>query len=229
MTYEITPNGDGFALIHPTDGDAVGSIRHFDTREEAEIERCRLMGLPHPELGPTAFYPSEAAKYLSLTLKYLHGNGLDIGSGGWPVTERAIQYELPPDEFNKYTGGRKPQVPIEWHGDMFNLPFKDDTLDFIHASHLIEDFSHETWAVLFKEWARAIKPTGFIIILVPEVNLWAAAIARGQPPNCSHHAPEPSLGDVSAVAVSIGLHVVEERMTALFENDYSILAVLSKQ
>lgn len=180
--------------------------------------------------GPTAAYGSEAAKYLCLTRNYLHGNGLDIGSGGWPVTERAIQYELPPDEFNRYTGGRKPEVPIGWHGDMKHLPFKDDTLDYIHCSHVLEDLNPTEWPMILMEWKRAIKPTGFIVILVPEHERWQYCVqVLGQCPNCSHWNPEPSVGDMSRAAELAGLHVIEERLTNLFERDYSILAVLSKQ
>ena len=180
--------------------------------------------------GPTAAYPSEAAKYLCLTLPCLSGNGLDIGSGGWPVTERAIQFELPSDLFNQYTGGRKPEVPIEWHGDMKNLPFKDDTLDFIFCSHLLEDFDHQTWPWILNEWKRVLKPTGHIVILVPEHERWQYAVqVLGQCPNCSHWNPEPSLGEMSRAAEQCGLKVHEERLTQLFEHDYTILCVFTKQ
>jgi len=180
--------------------------------------------------GVTAAYPSEASKYLCVTQRYLHGNGLDIGSGGWPITERAIQYELPPEQFNSYTGGRKPQVPIEWHGDMNHLPFKDDTLDFIHCSHVLEDFNPGTWVNTLAEWKRCIKPTGYIVILVPEHTRWQYCVqVLGQCPNCAHFNPEPSVGDMSKAAVQAGLIVKEERLTNLFENDYTILCVFTKQ
>lgn len=180
--------------------------------------------------GPTAFYGSEAAKYLCLTLPYLNGNGIDIGSGGWPVTERAIQYELPSPEFNSYTGGRKPEIPIEWHGDMRDLPFKDNTLDFIHCSHVLEDFNPEEWPWILREWKRAIKPTGHIVILVPEHERWQYCVqVLGQCPNCAHWNPEPSVGDMSKAAIAAGLLVKEERLTNLFEHDYTILCVFTKQ
>lgn len=179
-------------------------------------------------LHDTSKYPSEAAKYLPLTAKYLGGNGLDLGSGGWPVIPNAIQVELPPDEFARYTGGREPAVPIGWHGDIFDLPFRDNTCDYVHCSHVIEDFDPMRWPVMFTEWMRVLKPGGFLVLLVPEVVRWNEAIRRGQPPNCAHHAPEPSLGDISRVAGMLNFHVVEERLTDLYPGDYSILAVLQK-
>lgn len=176
-----------------------------------------------------AEFPSEAAKYLSLTAKYLVGNGLDLGSGGWPVTLRAIQVELPPEKFGKYTGGREASVPIQWHGDIFDLPFRDNTCDYVHASHLIEDFPQSKWPDMFREWMRVLKPGGHLVILVPEYERWKYVVeVLGQAPNCAHVKPEPSLGDISRLAESMGYQVVEERLTALTEHDYSILAVLRK-
>lgn len=179
--------------------------------------------------GPTAFYPSEAAKYLCLTRKYLHGNGVDLASGGWPVVEHAIQVELPSQEFNSYTGGRRPEVPIQWHGDLRELPFKDGTLDWVHCSHGAEDFSREEWPHMFKEWSRVLKPTGHLIVLVPERSLWQHCVqVLGQTPNCAHHGPEPLLGDMSRTALLIGMRVVEERLTSLYPDDYTILGVFSR-
>lgn len=178
---------------------------------------------------PNYQYPSESWKYLSETRKYLDGLLLDLGSGGWPVAPHAIQVELPPDKFNEYTGGRKPAVPIQIHGTIFDLPFKDNTVDCVYASHLIEDFPRDQWLHLFREWKRVIKPGKFIVILVPENERWQYCVqVLGQTPNCAHHGPEPKVGDVSRYAQQVGLRVIEERLTNLFENDYTILAVLTK-
>jgi SAM-dependent methyltransferase len=181
-----------------------------------------------PRLGDS-FARSESSKYLALTLPYLVGNGVDIGSGGWPVVPWAIQVELPAEEFKHYTNGRPIPSHVEWLGDIANLPFKDGVLDWVYSSHLIEDFSRdETWPKLFREWTRCLKPLGYMVIIVPDCALWAAAIERGQPPNCSHHAPEPSVGDISKVAKESGLEVIEDRLTQIDWKDYSILGVLRK-
>lgn len=177
---------------------------------------------------PYRDYPSEAHKYLDLTWKYLQGNGLDLGSGGWPVVPRAIQVELPPDKFAAYTGGREPAVPVHWHGDIFDLPFRDNTCDYVHASHLLEDFTREQWVPLFTEWLRVLKPGGYLVILVPDAARWAAAVAKGQPPNMAHVKPEPSVGEIGAVGAALGATVIEDRLTDLSPEDYSILAVLQK-
>lgn len=178
---------------------------------------------------PDFKYPSEAHKYLELTRPYLSGLVLDCGSGGWPVVPHAIQVELPSDQFNSYTNGRKPAFPIQIHGDIWNLPFKDNTVDTLHSSHLIEDFSRESWVGLFKEWARVLKPGGHLVILVPEHERWQYCVqVLGQCPNCSHHGKEPSVGDIGKAGQQAGLRVVKEHLTELFPNDYSILGILQK-
>ena len=78
------------------------------------------------------------------------------------------------------------------------------------------------------EWARVVKSTGYLIILVPERTRWEAAIARGQSPNCSHAGPEPVVGDMSVAAEKIGLRVIRDSMTDLWPEDYSIVGIFQK-
>lgn len=206
-------------------------MNKIDTATQRTDEHGNVLSIEEAvaRYGPTAAYGSESAKYLCLTLPFLSGNGLDIGSGGWPVVERAIQFELPSDKFNDYTGGRAPRVPIEWHGDFTDLPFKDGTLDYIYISHVAEDYPREKWPSMFSEFKRCLKDTGFLVVLVPERTVWQYCVqVLGQCPNCNHHGPEPEVGDMSRAATQVGMKVVEERMTNLFENDYTILGVFTK-
>lgn len=173
---------------------------------------------------------SESAKYISLTRRYLNGHGVDVGSGGWPVVPWAIQVELPRQRFEHYNQRPLPEN-IQWTCDLFHdgLPFKDGALDFVYSSHLIEDFSQEQhWPLLFREWARCLKKGGLLVVLVPEVVRWNEAIKKGQPPNCSHWAPEPSVGDLSKAAAAAGLTVLKDELTNLTPEDYSILGVFEK-
>lgn len=178
---------------------------------------------------PHRDYPSEAHKYLNLTWPYLQGNGLDLGSGGWPIVPRAIQVELPEDLFAHYTGGRTPAVPIQWHGgSVFDLPWRDSTCDYVHSSHLLEDFPRDKWRPLIAEWLRVVKPGGHVVIIVPDAARWAEAVRRGQPPNLNHAKPEPSVGEIGAIGRELGATILEDRLTDLSPTDYSILAVLRK-
>lgn len=174
-------------------------------------------------------YPSETAKYLHLTIPYCHGTVLDIGSQGSPVVAWAWQLDLPPEEFEHYNGGGKPRGPIQFHGHMDSLPWiQSGSLDCVYCSHVLEDVGQHKWPDVLREWMRVVKPGGHIVILVPERERWAAALARGQSPNCSHAGPEPQVGDMSKAALEVGLEVIKDEMTDLWPEDYSILGIFKK-
>jgi SAM-dependent methyltransferase len=165
---------------------------------------------------------SETAKYRKFTVKHCQGNGVDIGSGGDPVVPSAIQVELPPEEYFKYRSGDVHGMPIQWHGSATELPFKDKTLDYVYSSHLLEDFL--LWRPVLKEWTRVLKVGGKIIILVPDKELWAAALRKGQLPNCAHK-HESYVGELTKEAKHFGWKVIEDRLTKLTPEDYTILFV----
>lgn len=169
---------------------------------------------------------TETAKYRHLTAKYCVGNGVDIGCGGSPVVPSAIAFDLPPETYAVYHSGLTPDRVIQWGGDCRNLPFKDGVCDFVYSSHLIEDFFD--WNPLLTEWARVIKPGGYLVILLPDKRLWNEAIARGQPPNCAHQ-HESFVGELSMhVSRMGGFHIVEDRLTNIAPGDYNIMFVAKK-
>lgn len=174
---------------------------------------------------------SETAKYRHLTAKYCTGNGVDIGTGGYePVVPHAISVELPPKEFDHYTGGDSRKRPFSIHlgCGALNLPFKDASLAFCYSSHLIEDFAD--WLPPLAEWCRVVKIGGFIVLLYPDKKLWNDAIAKGQPPNNSH-AHESYVGEMTGIFKQYFGHfdIIEDRLTGLPRNaqtgieDYSII------
>lgn len=178
---------------------------------------------------------SETSRYRHLTTPYCYradgtpGVGLDIASQGDPVVPWAWQLDLPDAEFERYSGGRKP-LGIQLAGrGQDPLRVRSGSLDFIYSSHFIEDLPRAQWPIVFREWARCLKPGGKLIVLVPERERWQAALRRGQIPNCSHYGPEPLVGDMTeAVAAAGGLRVLKEELTNLDERDYSILMVAEK-
>ncbi len=168
---------------------------------------------------------SETEKYLHLTTKYLTGCGVDIGTGGYaPVVPHAIAVELPADRFAWYTSGRKPDHPIHLDCGALTLPFKDASLDFCYASHLIEDFFD--WIPPIREWSRVVKIGGHLVLLYPDKKLWNEAIAAGQPPNMEHR-HESFVGEMTVfMAQYFGpFETIEDRLTALTPTDYSIIYV----
>lgn len=175
---------------------------------------------------------SETAKYRHLTTPYCHrsdgqpGCGVDVASQGDTVVPWAISFDLPAAEFSRYCGGNPPKGIIALRGFADKLPFDTNSLDFLYSSHLLEDYLH--WAPVLREWVRVIKPGGHLIILVPDKVKWAAAIARGQTPNCAHK-HEAQVGELSTYAANLGVEVICDRLTAVCEIDYSILFVAKKR
>ena len=173
---------------------------------------------------------SETSKWRHLTGPYCKGNGVDIGSGGDPVVAWAIQVDLPDSDYAAYNQSQ-PRFPIQWRGDCRDLPFKNGTLDFIYTSHLIEDFPAAVQFELIRKWAALLKPGGYLVILAPDRERWAKALAAGQPPNCAHvHEIWP--GELTSLANSIGgLAVMHDTLCEPEpdKTDYSILFIARKE
>lgn len=60
--------------------------------------------------------------------------------------------------------GEKMKVDVIANGD--DLPFKDETQDFVLSSHVIEHFFDPIKAI--KEWLRVTKKGGYIFIIAPK-------------------------------------------------------------
>lgn len=166
---------------------------------------------------------SESAKHRHLVEKYLQGNGVDLGSGGDPICPWAIQVDLPSDEYKAYNSTR-PEAAIQWRGHADNLPFKDGVLDWVHSSHLIEDYAN--WNSILAEWKRVLKQGGHMIIAVPDRERFRAAVARGQGDNLSHR-HEAKVGELSAY-FSYGYHIAQDSFVNDDPNEYSILFIAQK-
>lgn len=168
---------------------------------------------------------SETAKYRHLTTPYCKGAGVDIASQGDPVVPWAMSFDLPEKEFMEYSGGNKPKGVIHLRGFADNLPFDECSLDFVYSSHLLEDYLD--WLPVLNEWVSVLKFGGYLIVLVPDKDLWAAALARGQAPNCSHK-HESHAGELSTYAKKLGLKVIDDRLTNCFPGDYTVMFIAKK-
>ena len=175
--------------------------------------------------GQIGNWPSESAKYVHLVEHLMppEFNVLDLGSGGWPIVPHAIQVELHSAEFRRYTSGQS-RPPIQWKGNALDLPFRDRMVDVLFSSHLIEDIYDQREALV--EWQRVVKYGGLMIIMHPDRDIWNYCIQhRGQPPNCAHKA-ERKAGELGEIGRQIGLEVIKDELTNLFEFDYNILTIL---
>lgn len=177
---------------------------------------------PTPTEAEFRAMQSETERYRSLTVKYLSGVGVDVASQGVAVVPWAISYDLPKKEFLRYSNGNPPKGPLQLRGFAEDLPFEDKSLDWLYSSHFLEDVFD--WMPVLKEWDRVIKVGGHMVILVPDKELWNAAIANGQPPNCEHrHESYP--GELTKVFQEFFGHyeILEDRLTNLVPGDYTIL------
>lgn len=110
-------------------------------------------------------------KVSELAHKYLDGlNGIEIGGStqnpfGLDKTGAYANVDFEVTQGGKWQDSdfQPKQVNIVASGD--NLPFKDETLDYVISSHVIEHFFDPVKAI--KEWLRVVKKGGYIFIIVP--------------------------------------------------------------
>ena len=99
--------------------------------------------------------------------RYFVGNGIDIGAGpdsiarfckfGFPLMLTVKAWELEPDGDGQY---------LE--------TIEDDTFNFLHSSHSLEHM--QDIRIALDNWIRVIKPGGFLIISVPDEDLYEQGV-----------------------------------------------------
>jgi predicted SAM-dependent methyltransferase len=62
-------------------------------------------------------------------------------------------------------GGEYPHLTFN---DITKLPYQNDIVDVIYASHVIEYFDRDEIKVLLSEWKRVLRPGGILRIAVPD-------------------------------------------------------------
>ena len=108
----------------------------------------------------------------ALAHQYLDGlNGIEIGAStqngfGLDKTDGAyatVDFEATQGGKWQASGFKPANVDVVANGD--NLPFKDNSLDYVLSSHVIEHFFDPIKAI--HEWLRVIRSGGYIFIIVP--------------------------------------------------------------
>jgi len=74
--------------------------------------------------------------------------------------------------------GEYAKVDVVAEGD--DLPFEDESYDYVISSHVIEHFFDPIAAI--EEWFRVIKPGGYIFIIAPKQKA-----LRGETRDCTHY------------------------------------------
>lgn len=168
-------------------------MRRYARRAKSLILRV-ARGNRGPELFP---WPSETSKCRARLAPFCTGYGVDLGFGGDPITEHAIRVDFP----QPYT--RVGSFPVQLGGDCTSLRwFRDDSLDFVYSSHLLEDFPDVKSAL--KEWLRVLKPGGSLILFCPDEQRFRAHCRNtGQPLNPEHKHEDFSLAKVKTMLTEL--------------------------
>lgn len=97
--------------------------------------------------------------------KYFVGHGLDIGAGNDSLSQYAEIFPLI-------------ETVSDWdvlHGDAQELKQAgDEWFDFVHSSHCLEHLDDP--CVALTNWIRVVKPGGYLIILVPDEDLYEQGV-----------------------------------------------------
>jgi predicted SAM-dependent methyltransferase len=165
---------------------------------------------------------SETARCRERLKQFCIGYGIDAGYGGDPIIPTAITVDLP----QPYT--KVGDAVLNLGGDARNLYwFKDNVLDYVYSSHLLEDF--EDTASVLKEWLRVLKPGGHLVLFCPDEQIYRAHCKKtGQDYNLSHKIDNFGLDYVKKMLADnfSGLEIVHE--TPLID-DYSFELVVRKK
>ena len=122
----------------------------------------------HPFQRKTIFRES------ALAHKLLDGlRGLEIGGSAHnPFGLKTLNVDYTDDTMTVFKkqeielAGECLKVDIVASGD--DLPFKDNTVDFVVSSHVIEHFYDPVKAI--EEWLRVVKPGGYVFIIAPHMD-----------------------------------------------------------
>lgn len=86
--------------------------------------------------------------------------GVEIGAFKYPVPG------IKPFYVDCFTEFGHEKVYADYYGHGSFLPFKDNSLDYVVASHVIEHIANPIAA--FAEWYRVLRPGGLIYMVVPD-------------------------------------------------------------
>ena len=153
---------------------------------------------------------------------YCTGCGVDIGYGGDPIIPSAITVDVPSPY--KLVGA----APLNLPGDARDLYwFRDETLDYVFSSHLLEDFKKDETRHVMLEWLRVLKVGGRLVIYCPDEKVYSEHCRRtGQEYNKAHSIPEFSLDYLKGIVADIAN--VEVLHEAPHVDTYSFELVLKK-
>ena len=150
--------------------------------------------------------------------KYCQGQGLDIGQGGDPVVAGVRGWDIV-DGDAQYLQG-----------------VGDRSFDFVYASHILEHMRDPGKALL--NWWRVLKPGGFLIVAVPDRDLYEGKQRLPSVRNPDHKSfflldsddPPDTLGLLPLIQRTIGGYRVclAKQCDDRFSDEFQLEVVLEK-
>jgi len=64
--------------------------------------------------------------------------------------------------------------------DIFNLPFEDNSIDLLYASHVIEYFPRNVIVGILDNWRSKLKPGGKLRLAVPDFEVMSNLYSKGE-------------------------------------------------
>jgi SAM-dependent methyltransferase len=125
-----------------------------------------LRAYEHPTiLDSDPCSPFGPSRLATRYLEHLHGIEIGASTQNSFGLKRSINVDFQDRQGGLWQNKNCPPavVNIVAYGD--DLPFKDNTLDYVLSSHVIEHFYDPVKAL--REWHRVIKPGGYIFIIAP--------------------------------------------------------------
>lgn len=172
---------------------------------------------------------SETGRYRTVLEEFCVGAGIDIGFGGDPITPAAIRMDLA----TPYTTVGRGSVQLG--GDCRDLYWlRDNVLDYVYSSHVLEDFPESETLPILREWTRVLRPGGRLVLLLPDQQRYLAYCRRtGQiSPDGVAGNPHHAIATFSSRYVDLTISGLGSlRKLAAFEplGPYSFAAVYEKE
>jgi len=120
--------------------------------------------------------------------KYCQGNGLDLGCG-YQKIGACVGIDSIPWGNKCNVAGNLSQA--DWCFDIMNLPLKDETMDFVFASHVLEHLAEPQ--AFINESLRVLKSGGYLVMLIPDIDHCIAPLKRAQGLHTKHGMKPESL------------------------------------
>lgn len=106
-------------------------------------------------------------------------NGLNIGCGDRRISEYLIPIDIMRESEEKATGTHHAFLKNALLANPEELPFRDGTIDYIVALHMLEHIANPMEVLI--HWAQALKPGGGIGLILPNYHYtWNAAYDTSQ-------------------------------------------------